>query len=136
MRAKIGRLAAATAAVFVYLVLVNAVLFPIVFAEGLAEEFANPRQEPWNLFHLLAFAATAILLTWLVARMSRDRLSLREGAKAGALLGLLVSLPEHLHLYAMVDASALRQFVPVLWILATWGVAGLVVALVLRPGPR
>lgn len=109
---------------FVYLIVVNALVFPLVFPHGLAEKFANARQAEMPLYHLLAFAATAILLTLLVEKLATGPRPAGGGLLAGVLLGLLVALPEHLHLYAMVDSPAGRQFIPVGWIVATWGVAG------------
>ena len=116
--------------VFVYLIIVNAFVFPIVFADGLAEKFLNARDENLPLFHLLAFAATAVLLTILVDKLGRGRQSLTTGLVSGGWLGLLVALPEHLHLFAMVDATALRQFIPVVWTVVTWSLAGLIVGLI------
>ena len=116
--------------VFVYLIIVNAFVFPVVFADGLAEKFLNARDESLPLFHLLAFAATAVLLTILVDKLGRGRQSLTAGLFAGGWLGLLVALPEHLHLYAMVDATALQQFIPVVWTVVTWSLAGLIVGLI------
>jgi len=113
--------------VFVYLIVVNAFVFPFVFPDGLAEKFANARAENIPLFHLLAFATTAILLTALVSKISAARRSKFGGVIGGILLGLLVALPEHLHLYAMVEETAIKQFVPVVWIIFTWGLAGLIV---------
>ncbi len=116
--------------VLIYLIAVNAFIFPAVFPDGLAEKFANSRAENLPLFHLLAFAATAVLLTILVDKLGTGRHSTSQGLTAGIWLGLLVALPEHLHLYAMVDATALRQFIPVVWTVATWGLAGLIVGFI------
>ncbi len=116
--------------VFVYLVIVNALLFPLVFPNGLAEKFTNTRSENIPLFHLLAFAATAVLLAVLVDRLVTGPGARSRGALAGILLGLLVALPEHLHLYAMLEVAAIEQFIPVLWIICTWGLAGFIVGFV------
>lgn len=113
--------------VFIYLMVVNALIFPVVFSDGLAEKFLNARVENLPLFHLLAFAATAVILTILVDKLGTGRHSMISGLIAGGWLGLLVALPEHLHLYAMVDATALRQFIPVGWTVITWSLAGLIV---------
>lgn len=126
------RLTLSAFAVFVYLILVNALIFPVVFADGLAEKFLNSRDESLPVFHLLAFGATAVLLTILVDKLARDRHSVTAGLVAGGWLGLLVALPEHLHLFAMVDATAVQQFIPVLWTVLTWSLAGLIVQLIGR----
>jgi hypothetical protein len=123
-------LAITVGGVFLYLILVNAFIFPFFFPDGLAEKFINVRSENRPLFHLLAFLATAALLTIIVDRLVAKSRSATRGLNAGAWLGLLVALPEHLHLYAMVDATAVRQFIPVLWTVVTWGVAGAIVGLV------
>ena len=52
------RLLAATAAVFVFLLVVNALVFPILFPDGLAEKFVNARKSEQSLFHVLALPAT------------------------------------------------------------------------------
>lgn len=127
---KVKWLAITTVVVFVYLVIVNAFIFPIIFPEGLAEKFINSRAEHLALFHLMAFATTAALLTILVAKLGHDSPSMSRGLTAGIWLGLLVALPEHLHLYAMVDATAVQQSIPVFWTAATWGLAGLIVGFI------
>ncbi len=113
--------------IFIYLLAVNAFVFPLIFPDGLVEKFANARAEVRPLYHLLAFAVTAVLLTILVDRLTVSRRSKIDGLFAAIALGLLVSLPEHLHLYAMIDASAVEQFIPVVWITITWGIAGIIV---------
>ncbi len=123
-------LAITTFVVFVYLIVVNAVIFPIVFPDGLAEKFLNARAENLPLFHLLAFAATAVILTILVDKLGRGGHSATRGLTAGGWLGLLVALPEHLHLFAMVEATAIQQFIPVVWTVVTWGLAGFIVGLI------
>lgn len=123
-------LAISTLVVFVYLVVVNAFLFPIVFPDGLAEKFLNSRVENLPQFHLLAFAATSLILTILVDKLGRGRHSIATGLAAGGWLGLLVALPEHLHLFAMVDATAVRQIIPVVWTVVTWSLAGLLVGVI------
>lgn len=123
-------LAISVLVVFVYLVVVNAFLFPMVFPDGLAEKFLNSRVENLPLFHLLAFAATALILTIIVDKLGRGRHSMTTGLAAGAWLGLLVALPEHLHLFAMVDATALEQVIPVVWTVITWSLAGLIVGII------
>ena len=120
-------LAITSVAVFVYLIVINAIVFPAVFPDGLAEKFVNARSENLPLFHLLAFSATAVLLTILVDMLGGENQSATQGLVAGGLLGLLVALPEHLHLYAMTTATPVKQFVPVVWTVVTWGIAGLIV---------
>lgn len=117
-------------AVFIYLIIVNAFVFPIIFADGLAEKFTNARYENLPLFHLLAFAVTSLLLTILVDKLAPRQQPGIDGLFAGGLLGLLVALPEHLHLYAMTDATAVAQLIPVVWTLVTWSVAGMIVSIV------
>ena len=116
--------------VFVYLVIINAFVFPMIFPDGPAEKFANAREDTLPLFHLLAFAATAILLTIVVDKLADYDRSIIDGTLAGCLLGLLVALPEHLHLHAMVEATPARQFVPVVWTMTTWAVAGLLIGMI------
>ncbi len=123
--------------VFSFLILVNGVIFPSVFSDGLAEKFANARPAPLNGFHWAAFLGTAVFLTYLIKRLLGAEPGWRSGALAGTMLGAFVALPEHLHLYAMVEATAVRQFIPLLWTAATWGFAGSLAGSVLdRAGAR
>jgi hypothetical protein len=55
--------------VFIYLIIVNVFIFPAVFPGGLAEKFTNTRTESLPLFHALAFAATAAILTILLVAL-------------------------------------------------------------------
>ena len=116
--------------IFIYLIVVNSLLFPFVFPEGLAEKFSNMRPEQVPVFHLLAFVATAVLLTILVDKLNGNVRPIVNATISAALLGLLVALPEHLHLYAMVDATAVQQFMPVVWIIVSWGLAGTIIGAV------
>lgn len=127
------QLAIATVLVFIYLIVINAFVFPFVFPDGLAEKFINMRADALPLYHVLAFAATAFLLTVLVGMLVARTGSKRDGLIAGALLGLLVALPEHLHLYAMIDVGVVKQFIPVVWIVITWGIAGVLASLFVDP---
>ena len=111
-------------------VVLNGWLFPLVFPNGLAEKFANAREPQLMMFHVIAFLATGGFLSFIVA--FSDTTGARDTLLLGALLGLLVSLPEHLHLYAMTTAPMVDQFLPVVWTVVTWalvvGAAGWVVA--------
>ncbi len=57
-----------------------------------------------------------------------------DGLALGGILAILASLPSALHLYAMVDNPASKQFLPVLWTTFSWGLTGAVIALVDRLG--
>ena len=127
-----GRILLISSVVFVYLIVVNAFIFPLVFPDGLAEKFINSRPDPLPLFHVLAFAATAVLLTLLVNKLSSASSSITSGLWGGVWLALLVAVPEHLHLYAMTQASAIEQTIPVVWTVVTWGIAGMIVAAILK----
>ena len=127
---RLGWLLASTLVTTVMLVVLNAVLFPLVFPMGLAEKFVNAREPQLMAYHLVGFVATGGLLSLIVA--FSDTTGAKDTLMLGAMLGFLVSLPEHLHLYAMTTAPATQQFLPVLWTVCTWslvvGAAGWVVA--------
>ena len=129
-------LALSSLMVFIYLIIVNALLFPWVFPDRLVEEFVNARAEGLTQFHMLGLAVTAFLLTVVVNKLIENRNKVSGGTIAGATLGLLVALPEHLHLYAIVDATFAKQFMPVLWTVLSWGVAGLLVGWLHSKGPQ
>ena len=124
------KLIIATVATTLYLILVNALVFPLIFPDGLAEKFSNERQTQLFQYHLIALVITSFMLSYLYSLFIKSETPWKDGLKFGALLGIFVSLPEHIHLYAMVDSSFIKQFIPVLWILITWGIAGVLVSLI------
>ena len=127
---RLGWILGSTVVTTAMLVLFNAFLFPLVFPGGLAETFMNAREPQLMAYRLLGFLCTGGLLSFIVA--FSDTTGARDTLMLGGMLGLLVALPEHLHLYAMTTAPAGEQFLPVLWTVVTWalvvGAAGWVVA--------
>jgi hypothetical protein len=124
------KLILATLASFLFLVIVNALVFPVFFPDGPPEQYSNSRPIPLFQFHLLAFLVTAFLMAYLYPLINRGGARWKEGLKVGVIMALFVSLPENLHLYAMADISFLVGVFPMLWVTVIWGVAGIVIALV------
>lgn len=109
--------------VFIFLMLVNALIAPIIFPDGLVQRsFTNARPENLVAFHMIGLAATTILLTLFLELYSKP--DLVDGLVVGSLLALIVALPENLHTYAMVETTLMEQMFPVGWALVTWGLAG------------
>ena len=127
---RLGWILVFTLVTTVLLVVINAVLFPLVFPHGLAEKFVNAREPQLAAYHVAAFALTGGLLSTIVA--FSDTTGARDTLMLGAILGLLVSLPARLHLYAMTTAPAAEQVLPVVWTVCSWalvvGAAGWIVA--------
>ena len=119
-----------TGVAFVFLMVINALLFPIFFPEGPPEVYSNKRPMPLVEYHLLAFLVTAFLMSYLYPLLYKGGPAWKEGAKVGIIMALFVSLPENLHLYALTEMSFISGLVPALWVVVIWGMAGIVIALV------
>lgn len=117
------KLSLATGGSFLFLLVVNALLFPFVFPNGIPEHYQNARSSPLNQYHLLALFITALLMAYLYP------IGYKGGAawKEGLLLAVFVSLPNLFHVYAMVNTSITGQLLPVVWTAVTWGLAGVVI---------
>ena len=120
----------ATTVTVLYLIFVNGFIFPFIFPDGLVETFSNARQTQLFQYHLIALVVTAFFFSFFYPLVYKGRTPWKAGLKYGTLLGLFVALPEHLHLYAMIESSFVRQFIPVLWIFITWGLAGIIISFI------
>ena len=127
------RLALATVAALVVLLVLNMFVFPLVFPSGVASKFANTRAEPLVFLHLAALVATAALLTVLCA-LTRPAESRLGAAGVGAVAGLLSSLPSALHTHAMAHLQASAEVAAVLWTTVSWSVAAAVAHWTYRRG--
>jgi len=119
-----------TVASFVFLVVINALLFPVFFPDGPPEVYTNKRPVPRLEYHLLAFLVTAFLMSYLYPLLYKGGPAWKEGLKVGIIMALFVSLPENLHLYALTEMPFVAGLVPALWVMVIWGLAGIVIALV------
>lgn len=122
----------ATLTAFLYLIAVNATLFPLFFPDGPPEQYENLRPAPLFEYHLLALLITAFLLAFLYQILSQGGPWWREGLKTGVILALFVSVPMGLHTYAMIEQSFLVMMAPALWVTVIWGIAGIVIGFVHR----
>lgn len=133
MEARKGRLKQfllATVTSFLFLVVINALLFPVFFPDGPPEMYENRRLVPLYGYHLLAFLVTAFMMSLLYPMVYRGGPAWREGLKTGIVVGLFVSLPENLHVYAQVDMPFIAGLAPALWVTVIWGLAGIVIGYV------
>ncbi len=126
------KLLLSTGAAFVFLVVINALLFPVFFPEGPPEVYSNKRPMPLVQYHLLAFLITAFLMSYLYPLVYKGEPAWKEGLKVGILMALFVSLPENLHLYALTEMSFVAGLIPALWVVVIWGLAGIVIAFVYK----
>ena len=132
------RLLLATLGSFVFLIVVNAVLFPIFFSEGPPERYLDTRPAPLVEYHLVALLITAFLMSYLYPLISRGGAAWKEGLRVGVIMALFVSLPENLHVYALTNIAFIKLLVPALWVTVIWGLAGVVIGFIYgrRPAPR
>jgi hypothetical protein len=119
-----------TIAASIFLILINTVLFPLVFPDGPAQFYANAREKPLFLFNLLAYIATAFLLAYIYPIGYRGGSPRVEGIRFGMYMGLLVSLPHTFHVYATVDYAFYSAALVIAWTIVVWGAVGIVIALV------
>jgi len=124
------KLLLATLGSFVFLVVVNAALFPVFFPDGPPEQYLAARPSPLIEYHLLALLITAFLMSYLYQLIYRGGAAWKEGLRVGVIMALFVSLPENLHVYALTNTSFLKLLFPALWVTVIWGLAGVVVGLV------
>jgi hypothetical protein len=119
-----------TAGAFVFLLVVNALLFPVFFPDGPPERYENARPAPLFQYHLLAFLISAFLMSYLYPLLSKGGSPWKEGLKVGVIMALFVSLPDAFHVYALVETALLVQLFPALWVCVIWGAGGIVIGLI------
>ncbi len=124
------KLLLATLGSFLFLLVINAVLYPVFFPEGPPEQYAGTRPAPLLIYHLLAFLITAFLMSYLYPLIYRGGSAWKEGLRSGVIMGLFVSLPENLHVFAMTNVSFIRLLFPAIWVTVIWGLAGVVIGLI------
>lgn len=115
---------------FIYLIVVNALFYPIFFPDGPPERYENPRPSPLFQYNLLALLITAFLMSYLYQLLYRGKSPWLEGLQAGVVMALFVSIPMSLHVYALVEIPFFVQFLPALWVTVIWGIAGIAIGLV------
>ena len=115
---------------FVFLMLSNMFLFPVMFPDGQPDIYKNVRTQPIAAAHVAALFVTALLLGIIFPKGYRDGKGWVEGLRMGLFLGLLASVPMTLHVYGIVDAPPADRLTPVLWTLVTWGFAGAIIGAV------
>ena len=124
---KIARFALAALAAMAFLLVVNVLLYPVVFPGGPPQLYQYERAEPLALYHLLAMLVTSLILAYVFPLGYRGKTPWAEGLRFGMLMGVLVSLPAALNIYAMTDIEFAGLLTVVLWSVITLGVAGLLV---------
>jgi len=120
----------ATLSAFLFLVVVNNLLFSIVFPEGPPDQYENMREKPLRFFHLVAFLVEAFLLAFIYPIGYRGGSPRVEGIRFGMYMGFVVSFPHFFHTYAMVNVDFYSAVLAIVWTVAIWGIAGILIALV------
>jgi hypothetical protein len=121
---KLARLPLAALAAMAFLLVVNVVVYPVVFPGGPPEMYRYERNQPLALYHVLALLATAILLAYIFPIGYRGRKPWAEGLRFGMLMGVLVKLPWSLNTYSITDTGFSGLLTAVLWAVITYGIAG------------
>jgi hypothetical protein len=126
----IKKLLLATLVAFICLIIVNTLLFPLVFPEGSSAQYESTRDKPLYLFDLIAFIVMAFLLAYIYPIGYRGGRPRVEGLHFGMYMGLLVSLPHTFHVYATVDYDFYMAALAIIWTIVIWGATGIAIALV------
>lgn len=129
------KLLIATLGSFVFLLVVNAALYPVFFPEGPPEQYVGARPAPLLLYHLLAFLITAFLMSYLYRLVYRGGPTWKAGLRVGVIMALFVSLPENLHVYALTSVSFFKLLFPAVWVTVIWGLAGVVIGVIYGTQP-
>jgi hypothetical protein len=121
---KIAKFSLAALAALAFLLVVNGILFPVVFPEGPPDYYRYMRAEPIAAYNFLALLITSVLLAYVFPIGYRGRTPWAEGLRFGMLMAALTSLPMSLHVYAAAEIAFTGLLTVVLWTVITWGVAG------------
>ena len=127
LQSAMKKLVLATLGSFIFLLAVNAALFPLFFPGGPPEHYVEARPAPQVLYNLLAFLITAFLMSYLYPLIYRGGRPWKEGLRVGVIMALFVSLPENLHVYALTNVSFIKLLFPAVWVILIWGLAGMVI---------
>ena len=109
------------------MIALNAVLWDLVFPDGLLENYIFPRPSPMVGYELAGIIVTALLLVAVYTASARAMQGWRAAA-FGGLLGLLASLPAQLLNFAVVRSDPRREIFRVLWTVASWAITGAAVS--------
>ena len=121
---KITRFALAALAAMAFLLVVNVALYPVVFPAGPPQLYQYERAEPLALYHVLAMFVVSLILAYVFPLGYRGKTPWAEGLRFGMLMGVLISLPASLNIYAMTNIEFAGLLTVVLWSVITHGVAG------------
>jgi hypothetical protein len=127
---KFVKLPLAALAALVFLILANTILFPLAFPDGPPTLYRHERSEPLTAVQLLAFLVTSVLLAYIFPIGYRGGKPWSEGMRFGMLMGVLVSVPMSLHVYATAETTSLGLVSVVLWTVITWGISGALIGAV------
>ncbi len=120
----LARFPLAALAAMTFLLVVNVVLYPIVFPSGPTEIYRYERTDPLALYHVLALLAVSILLAYVFPLGYRGRTPWAEGLRFGMLMGVFVRLPWSLQVYSVSDTEFSGLLTALLWTVITYGIAG------------
>ena len=125
---KIQRFAIAAIAASVFFIVVDTWISPLLFPDGTAGLYLMPRVHPPAAPGIAAVLITALLLSYIFPIGYKGGKHFAEGLRFGMLLGVLVSLPANLRLYAAAEVRFDSLLTIILWTIITWGIAGAIIA--------
>ena len=125
---KIQRFFLAAAGAAVFFIVVDTFLSPVVFPDGTSVFYRTPRSEPLAGAAAAAAVVSALLMAYMFPIGYKGGKHFAEGLRFGMLLGVLMSLPANLRLYAAAQVRLDSLLTIILWTIITWGIAGAIIA--------
>ena len=131
----LGRLVLATVAAMSAMAILAGLWHTWIMAEFYAENTTVAREQPLVGFLLLGHFVLALLMSYVYPRGASGRSPVSEGARFGAVMGLIYVLPHGLILHAVQGTStATLLLVDAIWHVVEQGVGGVVIGLVYGSG--
>ena len=120
----ITRFLLAALVAFVFLAIASTVLHPVIFPDEPPVRYLYERTTPKVAFEFVAILITAVLLAYIFPVGYRGGKPWAEGLRFGMLMGVLLSLPASLYVYAKTEVELTAAVTSVLWAVIRTGIAG------------
>lgn len=125
---KFQRFLLAAAGASIFFIAVDALLTPVLFPDGTTFYYRTPRSQPLATAAIAAAIITAFLMAYIFPIGYKGGKHFAEGLRFGMLLGVLVSLPPNLRVYAAADVRFESLLTIILWTIINCGIAGALIA--------